>query len=156
MDVKKCTVCNIMIDEDNCKKDRIICKNCYNINRKKTINEKKRKTNDSVNNIEKPKIDNVNNNISTYENHRHVFIGPSNVGKTFYMQKVLEKIDNQRPILIVTRSPNQNPNYKTNTEIKTINKYKGSVVIFGDMLGAKNGSQIDELFTRGRLEDLDV
>ena len=138
-------------------KDRNICENCYNINRKKyKSNEKKRKTDDSVNNIEKPKIDNVNNNVSTYENHRHVVIGPSNVGKKFYILKVLEKVDNQRPIHIITRSPNQNPNYKTNTEIKPINKYKGSVVKFDDMLGARNSSQRDEFFTRGRHEDLDV
>ena len=155
MNVKKCTVCNIKIDEDNYKKDRNIRKKCYNINREKyTINEKKRKTDDSVKNIEKPKIDNV----STYENHRHVIIGPSNVGKTFYMLKILEKIGDKRPIHIISRSPNQKkyPNYKTSNEIKPINKYKGSVVIFDDMLGAKNSSQIDEFFTRGRHEDLDV
>ena len=157
MDVKKCTVCNIKIDEGNYKKDRNICKKCYNINRKKyTINEKKRKADDSVKNIEKPKIDNVNNNVSTYENHRHVVIGPSNVGKTYYMLEILEKTDNKRPIHIITRSPNQYPNYKTSNEIKPINKYKESVVIFYDMLGAKNSSQIDEFFTRGRHEDLDV
>ena len=156
MDVKKCTVCDIKIDVDNCKKDRNICKNCYNMNRKKYNNkEKKRKFDDSVD-----KIDNVNNNnndiVSTYENHRHVVIGPSNVGKTYYMLKVLEKIDNQRPIHIITRSPDQYPNYKTSNEIKPINKYKGSVVIFDDMLGSKNSSQIDEFFTRGRHEDIDV
>ena len=111
MDVKKCTVCNLKIKEDNCKKDRNICKNFYNINRKEyTINEKKRKTDDSVRNIEKPKIDNVNNDVSTYKNHRHVIIGPSNVGKTYYMLKIFEKIDNKRPIHIITRSPNQYPN----------------------------------------------
>ena len=159
MNVKKCTVCNIEIDEDNCKKDRNICKNCYNINRKKYNNkEKKRKVDDSVNKIEKPKIDNINIkiNVPKYENHRHVVIGPSNVGKTFYMLKILEKIGNKRSIHIITRSPNQYPSYKTSTEIKPINKYKGSVVIFDDMLGAKNSSQIDEFFTRGRHEDLDV
>ena len=107
-------------------------------------------------NIEKPKIDNVNNDVSTYENHRHVIIGPSNVGKTYNMLKILEKIGNKRPIHIKTRSPNQYPNYKTNNEIKPMNKHKGSVVIFDDMLGAKNSSQIDEFFTRGRHEDLDV
>ena len=37
-----------------------------------------------------------------------------------------------------------------------INKYKGSIVIFDDMLGARNSSQIDEFFIRGRHEDLDV
>ena len=144
-----------MIDEDNCKKDRNICKNCYNVNRKKYTNNEK-KTDDSVRNIEKPKIDNVNNSVSTYENHRHVIIGPSNVGKTYYMLKVLEKIGCQRPIHILTRSPNQYPNYKTSNEIKPINKYKGSIVNFDDMLGAKISSQIDEFFTRGRHEDLDV
>ena len=152
MNVKKCTVCNIEIDEDNCKKDRNICKICYNINRKKyNNNEKKTKYNDSMN-----KINNNNDNFSNFENHAYVVIGPRNVGKTYYMLKVLEKIGNKRPILIITRSPNQYPNYKTSTEIKPINKYKESVVIFDDMLGAKTSSQIDEFFTRGRREDIDV
>ena len=139
-----------MIDENNYLKHRTICKKCYNENR--------RKNNDTL----PPNIENVNNNnnnddiVSTYENHRHVVIGPSNVGKTYYMLKVLEKIGDKRPIQIITRSPNQYPNYKTSNEIKPINKYKGSVVIFDDMLGARNSSQIDEFFTRGRHEDLDV
>ena len=72
------------------------------------------------------------------------------------MLKVLEKIGNKRPIHIIPSSPNQYPNYKTSNEIKPINKYKGSVVIFDDMLGARNSSQIDLFFTRGRHEDLDV
>ena len=72
------------------------------------------------------------------------------------MLKILKKIDNKRPIHIITRSPNQYPNYKTSIEIKPINKYSGSVAIFDDMLGAKNSFQIDEFFTRGRHEDLDV
>ena len=72
------------------------------------------------------------------------------------MLKMLGKIGNQRPIHIKTRSPNQYPNYKTSTEIKPINKYKGSVVISNDMLGAKNISQKKEFFTRGRHEGLDV
>ena len=81
---------------------------------------------------------------------------PQDVGKTYYFLKVLEKIGDKRPINIITRSPNQYPNYITSTQIKPSNKYKGSVVIFDDMLGAKNSSQIDEFFTRGRHEDLDV
>ena len=72
------------------------------------------------------------------------------------MLKVFEKISNRRPIHIKTRSPNLYPNYKTSTDIKPINKCKGSVVIFNDMLGAKKSSQIDEFFTRGRHEELDV
>ena len=161
MNVKKCTVCNIEIDEDNCKKDRNICKNCYNINRKNYNNkEKKRKFDDSVNKIEKPKIVNLNNAnyniVSKFENRANVIIGPRNVGKTYYILKVLEKIGNKRPVRIITRSPNQYPIHKTSNEIKPIKKYKGSVVISDDMLGARNSSQIDAFFTRGRHEELDV
>ena len=145
---RNCTICKIVIDENNYLKHRTICKKCHNENRRKN------------NNTLTPNIENVNNNnneiVSTYENHRHVVIGPSNVGKAYYTLKILEKIDNKIPIHIITRSPNQYPNYKTSNEIKPINKYKGSVVIFDDMLGAKNCFQIDEFFTRGRHEDLDV
>ena len=146
MKVKKCTGCNIEIDEDNCKKDRNICKICYNINRKKYNNkEKKRKYDGSIKIIEKSKIDNVNNKInlsekhnnngivSTYENRANVVIGARNVGKTYYILKVLEIIGNKRPMHLITRSPNQHPNYKTSNEIKPISKYKGSAVIFDDM-----------------------
>ena len=69
---------------------------------------------------------------------------------------MLEDIGNQRPIHIITRSPNQYPNYKTTIEIKSMNKYKGSVVVFVDMLGARNSYQIDEMFLRERHENLDV
>ena len=111
-----------------------------------------------MNEIEEPKSDIVNHkiNVSKYENHVDDVIGPRNVGKTFYMLKVLEKRDNQRPTHIISRSLNQHPNYKTSTEIKPINKYKGSVVLFDDMLAAKNSSQLDEFFTTGRHEDSDV
>ena len=138
-----------MIDINNYKKDRTVCKTCYNKNKRKN-NIKTLPPNKNINNKDN------NTNVSTYENHRHVVIGPSNVGKTYYMLKILEKMDNKRRIHIILRSPNQNPNYKTSNEIKPINKYKGSIVIFDDMLGARNSSQIDEFFTRGRHQDLDV
>ena len=118
---RNCTACNIMTDINNYKKDRTVCKTCYNKNKRKnnniilTPNNLKTTPNRTVNN-------NNNDIVSTYENHRHVIIGPSNVGKTYYMLKILEKIDNQRPIHIITRSPNQYPNYKTITEIKPKNK----------------------------------
>ena len=152
---RSCSICNIKLDENNYLKQKTVCKSCYNKNRRKnnidTLSTKKINTS-----YQQPDIENVNIKVSKYGNHRHVIIGPSNVGKTYYMLKVLEKIGNKRPIHLITRSPNQYPNFKTSTEIKLINKYKGSVVIFDDMLGAKNSSQIDEFFTRGRHEDLDV
>ena len=147
-----------MIDEINYLKHRTNCKKCHNENRRKNNNTLPPNI-ENVNNEKKLKVNSNNNNkdiVSTYENHRHVIIGPSNVGKTYYMLKVLEKIGNKRSIHIISRSPNQYPNYKTNNETKPINKDKGSIVIFDDMLGAPNSSQIDEFFTRGRHEDLDV
>ena len=147
-----------MIDENNYLKHRTICKKCHNGNRRKNNNTLP--PNKFITSYQQPNIENVNNNnndiVSTYENHRHVIIGPSYVGKTYYMLKILEKIGNKRPIHIITRSPNQYPTYKTSNEIKPINKYKGSVVIFDDMLDAKNSSQIHEYFTRGGHEDIDV
>ena len=72
------------------------------------------------------------------------------------MFEKLEKIGNKRPIHIITRSSNQYPKYKTSIDIKPINNYKGSVVIFDDMLGVRNSSRIDEFFTTGKHEVLDV
>ena len=152
---RNCSICNIKIDEKNYLKHKTVCRSWYNKNRKKNIKiEKEIHITPQQQNIDN--VNNKNNIVSKYENHRHVVIGPSNVGKTYYMLKVLEKKGNKRPIHIITRSPNQYPNYKTSNEIKPINKYKGSVVIFDDMLGAKNSSQIDEFYARGRQEDLDV
>ena len=153
---RNCSACNINLDENNYLKHRTICKKCHNENRRKNnINTITKNGIDIT--PQQPKIDKIIiNNVSKYENRANVIIGPRNVGKTYYMLKVLEKIRNKRPIHIITRSPNQYPNYKTSTEIKPVNKYKGSVVIFDDMLGAKNSSLIDDFFTRGRHEDLDV
>ena len=142
-----------MIDKNNYKKDRTVCKTCYYKNKRKN-NIKTLPPIKNIGNVNKNEDNNPD--VLTYENHRHVIIGPFNVGKTYYMLKVIEKRGDHRPIHTITRSPNQYPNYKTNNEIKPNNKHKGSVVIFDDMLGARNSSQIDELFTKGRHEDLDV
>ena len=150
-----CNTCNIEIDENIYVKDRTVCKNCYNKKRRKN-------NNNTIIQNQQPKVNkiNINNdnnpNVSAYGNHAYVVIGPRNVGETIYMLKLLEKLGNKRPIHIKTRSPNQYPNYKTSNETKPLNKYKGSVVIFDDMLGARNSSQIDEFFTRGRHEILNV
>ena len=148
-----CNSCNREIDENNYMKDRTVCKSCYNKNRRKNNKQNHQPKLEHANNN---KNNDINISVPAYENRACVVIGPRNVGKTFYMLKVLEKIGNQRPIHIITRSPNQYPYYKTSNEIKPIKKYKGSVVVFDDMLGARNSSQIDEFFTRGRHEDLDV
>ena len=85
-----CNVCNIEVDENNYLKNRTVCKNCYNKNRKKNNN------NTLIQNRQ-PKIDETNNNknnnpnVSTHENHAYVVIGPRNVGKTYYMLRMLEE-----------------------------------------------------------------
>ena len=66
------------------------------------------------------------------------------------------KIKNQTSSLIKTRSLNHYPIYKRSIEIKPVDKYKVSVVIVDDMLGAQNKSQINRCFTRGRLENFEV
>ena len=160
MNVKTYTDCNIRIEKDKYKKDRNFFKNYYNMNRKKYNKKKKSKVVDCVNinnNVLSEKRNDENNtNVSAYENHPYVVIGPSKVGKTYYMVKIFEKIGMKRPIHMRTRPPNQYPNCKTSTHIKPIDKYKEAVVIFDDMLGDRNSSQIDEFFSRGRHERLSV
>ena len=136
-----------MIEIIKYKKDRTVCKTCYNLNERKNNNNTP-PLNKIITSYQQPSIENVNfkdNNpiLSTFEDRANVVIGPRNLGKTSYMLKVLEKLGNKRPTHIITRSPNQYPNYETSDEIKPINKYEGSVVIFDDMLGAPNSSQID-------------
>ena len=117
-------------------KDRTVCKSCYNKNRRKN-------NNDTLIQNQQPKIAKINKNndnnpnVSTFENHAYVVIGPRDVGKTYCMLKKLEKIGKKRPIHIITRSANQYPNCKLSNEFKPINKYKLSVVIFDDLLGAR-------------------
>ena len=84
-----------MIVENNYLKHRTIRKKCHNEHRRKNNNNITTE-NEIITTPEQPKINKINNNnVSTYENHRHVVIGPSNVGKTYYMLKMLEKIGNQ-------------------------------------------------------------
>ena len=50
------------------------------------------------------------------------------------MLKILDKIGNKQPIHIITRSPNQYPNFETGNNFKKpIDKYEGSVVNFDGM-----------------------
>ena len=93
---KNCSACNIKLDINNYKKDRTVCKDCYN--------KKKRKNNV----IQQPKIEKDN------KNNRTLLVGPSFSGKTYLMLKILSGIPN-RDIYIITKSP---PEQYTNSEIK--------------------------------------
>ena len=92
-----------MIDENNYLKQRTIFKKCHNENRRKNNNNTITE-NEIDTTPQQPKIDKIiNNNVSKVENRANVIIGPRNVGKTYYMLKVLKKIGNKRPINIITR-----------------------------------------------------
>ena len=68
-----CSVCNIKLDTNNCKKDRTVCRDYYN--------KKERKNNL----IQQPKIKNGND----VKNNRTLLVGPSFSGKTCLMLKIL-------------------------------------------------------------------
>ena len=102
MDKKKnCSACNIKLDINNYKKNRTICRDCYN--------KKKRKNNintlppnkfiENFNTPQKSKIENNNNN-------RTLLVGPSFSGKTYLMLKILSRISD-RDIYIITKSPQE-------------------------------------------------
>ena len=84
--------------------------------------------------IEKPIIDNVNNN----NNNRTLLVGPSFSGKTYLMFKILSRIPN-RDIYIITKSPpEQYSNNKIKIkeicdEIKPLFEYENGIIVFDDI-----------------------
>ena len=77
-----------------------------------TIKIEEKNINNTLIQSQQPKIYKNNSitnnpNVSAHEKHAYVVIGPKNVGKTYYMLKMLEKVSNKGPIHIITRSPNQ-------------------------------------------------
>ena len=140
---KNCSACNIKLDINNYKRDRTVCKDCYN--------KKKRKNNV----IQQPKIENDNNN------NRTLVVGASFSGKTYLMIKILSRIPN-RDIYIITKSP---PEQYTNSEIKIkeisdeikpLNEYENCIIVFDDILGSSNSRFIDQFFIRVRHNNLDI
>ena len=140
---KNCSACNIKLDINIYKKDRTVCKDCYNIRKRKN------------NVIQQPKNENdINNN-------RTLVVGASFSGKTYLMIKILSRIPN-RDIYIITKSP---PEQYTNSEIKIkeisdeikpLNEYENGIIVFDDILGSSNSRFIDQFFIRGRNNNLDI
>ena len=52
---RKCSKCNIKLDKDKYKNDRTVCKDCYNIKKRKYSNK-------TIIRNQQPKIENVNDN----------------------------------------------------------------------------------------------
>ena len=149
---KNCSACNIKLDINNYKKDRTICRDCYN--------KKKRKIN--INTLPPNKIiENVNKQSKFENNNRTLSVGPSFPGKTYLMIKILSRISD-RDIYIITKSPPEqytNSKIKINEisdEIKPLNEYENGIIVFDDILGSSNSKFIDQFFIRGRHNNLDI
>ena len=91
------TAYNIKLDEENNKKDRTLCKNCYNKDKRKhsNISEKLSKTDEHI-------------------NIRMLLVGPNFSVKTFLMLKIHSQLFD-RDIHIVTKSL---PELSSNSKIK--------------------------------------
>ena len=98
------------------------------------------------------------------EFNRTLIVGPSFCGKTYLLFnkiKLITKKEAEKQIKIITRSPEQYIDSDLGFELeedfesKTLDDYKGCVVVFDDMLDS-NQKLIDPFFTRGRHSDLDV
>ena len=149
---KNCSACNIKLDINNYKKDRTICRDCYN--------KKKRKIN--INTLPPNKIiENINKQSKFENNNRTLLVGPSFTGKTYLMLKILSRISD-RDIYIITKSPPEKytnskiKNREISDEIKPLNEYENGIIVFDDILGSSNSRFIDQFFIRGRHNNLDI
>ena len=145
---KNCSACNIKLDINNYKKDRTVCKDCYN--------KKKRKNKITISHQQQPIFENGNKN-----NNRTLLVGPSFSGKTYLMLKILSRISD-RDICIITKSTLEqytNSKFKIkeiNDEHKPLNEYENGIIVFDDILGSSNSGFIDQFFIRGRHNKLDI
>ena len=135
---KNGSACNIKLDKNDYKKDRTVCKDCYN--------KKKRKNKFTISH-QQPIIENGNNN----NNNRTLLVGPSFSGKTYFMLKILSRMID-RDFFIITKSP---PEQYTNSkikikeisdEIKPLNENENGIIVFDDILGSSNSRFIDQFF----------
>ena len=150
---KNSSVCNIKLNINSYKKERTVCKDCYN--------EKKRTNNLIQNEVtsshKQPKIEHDNNNY----NNRTILVGPSFSGKPYLMLKVLSRIPN-RDIYIINKSSLEQysnskiRNKKISDEIKPLSEYENGIIVFDDVLGMSNSRLIDQFFIRGRHNNLDI
>ena len=146
--IKNCSVCNVKLDVYNYKKDRTVCRDCYN----KKIRKNNLVQNEITISHQQPKIEN---------NNRTLLVGASFSGETCLMLKVLSRMPD-RDIYIITKSPpEQYSNSKTrikeiNDEIEPLNEYENGIIVFDDVLGSSSSRIIDQFFIRGRHNNLDI
>ena len=92
--VRICEACGSKTDKNIYLNYRTVCKNCHNKNRRKNnnntlIQNKQHSPSEkgTRSSHHQRKFRENNPTVSAYENHRPVFNGPSNKGKTCYMLK---------------------------------------------------------------------
>ena len=146
---KNCSACNIKLDKNNYKKDRTVCKDCYN--------KKKRKNylvqHEVTTSHQQSKVE---NNI----NNRTLLVGASFSGKTCLLLKILSRMSD-RDIYIINKShPEQYTNCKIkikekSDEFKPLIEYENGIIVFDDILASSNSRFIDQFFIRGRHNNLE-
>ena len=93
--------------------------------------------------IEKPKIDNVDNN------NRTLLDGPSFSGKTYLRLKIPSRIPDPDIYIITKSPPEQYSNSKIKIkergdEIKPVNEYENAFIVFDDILGSSDSRYKDQ------------
>ena len=118
--------------------------------------KKKRKVVNSVNNTKNNKKKTKNVDSVNSINNPTLIKGLSDCGKNYLMNYIL--LQKQQPNFISTKSLNQYPSIKAQTsdEIKLLENYENSTVVFDDMLLSKLESIFDLFFTRGRHINIDI
>ena len=151
MDKKKnCSACILKLDKDNYKRDRTVCEDCYNKNKKNN--------NNTLIQNHQPKIDNVNKNNNK---NRTLLAGPSFSGKTCLLLKFLSRIPNGDIFIITKSPPKQYSNSKIKfreigEEMKPLNEYENGIIVFDDIFGSSISRYKDQFFFRGRHNNLDI
>ena len=102
---RNCTACNVKIDKDNYKKDRTVCKSCYNEKKKNCIKISENKQ---------------------FNDNRTLFVGPFLQVKL--MLKILSRIPDRDFYIITNSPPEQYSNCKSKMKeigekIKPLNEY---------------------------------
>ena len=83
-------------------------------------------------------------------------VGPSFLGKTFLMLKILSRIPPDPDIYKIDKSPpEQYSNSKIKIkeigeEFKALSEYKNAIVVSDDILGSTNSQYIDQFYKGGR------
>ena len=139
---QNCTACNIKLDEDKFKKNRTVCKDCYNKKNNKIVRRNYQFTKSTC------KI----------EHFRLVLVFRK---KTHFMLKFFSRLHNQDFYIITNSPPEQFSNSKIKfteigEEIKPLNEYESNIIVFGDILGSSSSSYKDQFFKRRRHYKLDI